>query len=240
MTEATKNPVETIAVHVPNVTLKLSDQVQIAVSEIHTASWPGVINGVLRNLNSEASRAVINLIHKNHLPEFVADTKANKDAGKVPTSTADAKVMRQAWVKAHPAEYDAMMLAAERALISTLKDGTFRIHEPAGSRSASMTPEEARARDIARAEFDDVQLPKAGYDIGRNKAGNRFAPGSKQLVNLEIKTSKGVKMYPEALESYYIKSKDRFLSDARKALANEKKAAERNVGEVSGEAVDIG
>jgi hypothetical protein len=237
----------TIAVQIPDVTLKLSDAVQIAVSEIHPNAWPGLINGVLRNLNSEASRAVINRIHgvletdgiNGHF--FVKDTKANKEANKEPTSTAFALEMRKLWRERNAETYDSWMAEAESELVDTLRDGTFRVREAAGPRVASMSPEEARARDMARAKFDDVLLPKAGYDLPKTKAGNRFAPKGKQLAGLEIKTSQGVKLYPDALEAFFGKNKAEYMEKARKALDRERADAAKSASTIAdGAEIDLG
>lgn len=220
---------ENITITVPATTLALSDKVSIAVGDIHPAAWPGLINGVLRNTKSEASRAVINRIHTAlaEAGEYVKDTKENRDAGKTPTSLDAARELRERWHAENSDLYDAWMTEEEQSIVDSLRDGTFRVREASGPRVTSLTPEESRARDIGRAEFDDVVLPENGFTIPRTKAGGRHAPNSKALADLEIVGASGTYKYPDALSRYVTKHHERLAEAARKALAAEAKQAQK-------------
>lgn len=236
---------DTNTVTIPAQPIKLSDNVQLDVARIHTASWPGLISGVLRNLSSEASRAVINRMQREFAEgkwpgfSFVADTKSNRDAGKTPTSLDDAKTARAEWRKSNATTYDAWMTEAEQALVDTIYDGTFRVSEPGESRAASLSPIDALARDNGRMEFDTQVLPAAGVIVPTDKAGKPLPVKHKKLAGIIIPTKSGNQLdYSTALDRYLVKHRERHVEAAKKELDRKARDAAKNVA-ATGAGLDL-
>lgn len=236
---------DTITVTIPATPIKLSDAVQVDPAQIAAASWPGMISGVLRNLTSEASRACIARMHKEFAEgkwegfTFVADTKANREAGKTPTDADTATALRKAWREANPSVYDAWMGEEEVAIRQSLYDGTFRVREAGEPRIASRSPLEQMAFDLGRGEFDRI-LTDSGTKVPVTKAGGPLPVGHKNLSGITIPVKGGERLpYKDALPRYLAKHATRLADQAKKELERRAKAQAQHAQNAAAELADL-